>query len=250
MVPEPTTLIKKEDLAQVDLLSDPADANSTKVKFAFKILKGGHGEVAHDVIQWFINVERAFTGLNSNNGLLRYQMLQQFACGSALSGFNHNILVQAGPARAGLVATAQAAVNRDDGTNAARAQGLNDHLAAMQALTNETVLAQNVGTGIVTTALQQLATILLPTKILQRVKHYLRWEARKPVDMGVREYLMHILRINTQEIPRLPPHFNATQSLSDNEIIDILLFGTPKSWQREMDHQGIDPLASTVLNMM
>jgi len=72
----------------------------------------------------------------------------------------------------------------------------------------------------------------------------LRREARKPVDMGVREHLMHILRINSQEIPRLPPHFNATQMLSDDEIVDILLFGTPKSWQQEMGHQGLDPLAS------
>jgi len=43
----------------------------------------------------------------------------------------------------------------------------------------------------------------------------------------------------------LPPHFNATQMLSDDEIVDILLFGTPKSWQQEMDRQGVDPLAST-----
>jgi len=193
----------------------------------------------------FINVERAFTGLNSNNGQLRYQMIQQFAAGSALGKFNHNVTVLAVPARAQLVATAQAAVNRDDGTNAARAQGLNDHLAAMQALTNEAVLAQNVGTGIINTALQAMATILFPTKILQHVKRYLRREARKPVDMGVREYLMHIICINTQEIPRLPPHFNNAQSLSDDEIVDILLFGTPKSWQREMDRQGLDPLAST-----
>jgi len=35
LVPEPTTVLKKEDLAQVDLLSDPADANSAKNKFAF-----------------------------------------------------------------------------------------------------------------------------------------------------------------------------------------------------------------------
>jgi len=105
LVPEPTTVLKKEDLTQVDLLSDPADANSTKVKFPFKILKGGNGETARHVIQWFINVERAFAGLNSNNGQLRYQMLQQFACGSALSGFNHNVPVQAAPARATLVGT-------------------------------------------------------------------------------------------------------------------------------------------------
>jgi len=72
---------------QVDLLSDPTDANSMKVKFAFKILESGT-ETASEIIQWFQNVDRAFTGLNSNNGLLRSQMIQQFVCGSALSGFN------------------------------------------------------------------------------------------------------------------------------------------------------------------
>jgi len=87
--------------------------------------------------------------------------------------------------------------------------------------------------------------MLLPNKILQRVKRYLRCEARKPIDMTVREYLMHILRINTQEVPRLPPNFNNAQSLGNDEIIDILLFGMPKSWQREMDRQGVDPLVST-----
>jgi len=196
--PRTNDCAQEGNLTQVDLLSDPTDANSTKVKFAFKILRGGNGETARYVLQWFINVERAFAGLNSNNGQLRYQMLQQFACGSALSGFNPNAPVQAGPAQAALVATVQAAVNRDDGTIFARRQGLDDHLAAMQALTDATVLAQNSGIGIVTTALWQLANILLPTKILQRVKRYLRREARKPIEMGVRECLMHILRINSQ----------------------------------------------------
>jgi len=104
LVPEPTTVLRKEDLAQVDLISDPTDPNSTKVKIAFKILKGRNGEAARDVIQWFMNVERAFAGLNSNNGQLRYQMIQQFAAGSALSGFDHKVQVLAAPARAALIA--------------------------------------------------------------------------------------------------------------------------------------------------
>jgi len=65
LVPETSTVIKKEDLAQVDLLSNPADANLTKVKFAFKTSAGGT-DSACEVIQWIQNVERAFAGLNSN----------------------------------------------------------------------------------------------------------------------------------------------------------------------------------------
>jgi len=232
LVPESTTVLKKEDLAQVDLLGDPTEPNSTTVKFAFKILKGGNGESGRDVIQWFMNVERAFAGLNSNNGQLRCQMIQQFAAGPALSGFNHNAQVLAAPARATLTATAQAAVAADDGTNAARRTALDAQLAAMQALlTNETVLAQNGGLQIITTALSGMMTVLLPNKILQHVKRHLRRKARKPIDMPVRECLMHIIRIDTQEIPCLPPNFDNAQSLGDDELIDILLFGAPKSWQ-------------------
>jgi len=75
LVPEPTIVNKKEDLAQIDLLSDPTDANSSKVKFAFKILEGGT-ETAREIIQWFQNVERAFTGLSSNTRTSCRQMTQ------------------------------------------------------------------------------------------------------------------------------------------------------------------------------
>jgi len=43
----------------------------------------------------------------------------------------------------------------------------------------------------------------------------------------------------------LPPNFNIAQSLSADEITNILLYRTPKSWQREMDHQDFDPMAKT-----
>jgi len=105
LVPEMTTVIKKEDLVQVDLLSNPTDAYLTKVKFTFKILEGGT-ETAHEVIQWMQNVERAFAGLNSSTGTLRKQMMQQFARGSALSGFNASMTQLATPTRLQAVARA------------------------------------------------------------------------------------------------------------------------------------------------
>lgn len=32
------------------------------------------------------------------------------------------------------------------------------------------------------------------------------------------------------------------QSLSLDKILDIVLFGVPKSWQKEMECQGFDPM--------
>jgi hypothetical protein len=67
----------------------------------------------------------------------------------------------------------------------------------------------------------------------------------KPMDMKVRNYYQAVGRINDEELPQLPP-FGADQSLSTNKVLDILLHGTPKSWQVEMDCQGFDPLDKTI----
>jgi len=155
--------------------------------------------MAHEVIQWMQNVERAFAGLNSNTGTLSRQMMQQFARGSALSGFNASVMQLATPTRLQTVASAQAAVNADDGTDVARANGLAAHLVAMQALTDITVLdLQALGAAIVDAAVHDMVAVLLSTKILQleRVKQHLRRKVRKPIDMGIRTYLMHTIRIN------------------------------------------------------
>jgi len=91
LVPEPTeTATKKEDLATVDLCSDPTDADSTKVPFAFKTLNGT-AESPRDLIDWRKNVERTFTGLNSTTGSLQHQMMQQFCRGTTLSTCNSNV---------------------------------------------------------------------------------------------------------------------------------------------------------------
>jgi len=68
--------------------------------------------------------------------------------------------------------------------------------------------------------------------------------------MSVKQYIMHIYRINTEEIARCPPAFDRNQCLTNDEIIDILLWGTPKSWQREMDDQGFDLLAKTLAEVV
>jgi len=72
----------------------------------------------------------------------------------------------------------------------------------------------------------------------------------EPLDMKAKQCIMHIYRINSEEIAQCPPAFNNTQCLTPDEIIDILLFGAPKSWQREMDRQGFVPLAKTVTEVV
>ena len=94
-------------------------------------------------------------------------------------------------------------------------------------------------------ALNHVVTCILPNKVLARVKRSLRREMRKPQDMGIRAYWGNLCQINIDELPNLPP-FQLNQGLGNDEMIDIVLFGCPRSWNKELDRQGFDPYTSTV----
>ena len=255
LVPEPLRSIKKEDLTTVNLYSDPGDHTSTQVKFSFKGLDGDH-ETPREILEWRRNVDRAVTGLDlTATGLAAYNMCKQFMRGSALSAFVAKAGLLLVARKADAIVTAETA--RDNYPPAADAGHVVAHFAALRtavitATTRDALdyLTEAYGPDVVKDSLNEVVKNLLPNKTLQRVKRYLRREARKPMDMSVKQYIMHIYRINTEEIARCPPAFDRTQCLGDDEIIDILLFGTPKSWQREMDRQGFDPLASTVTQVV
>jgi len=255
LVPEPIKSIKKEDLTAVNLHSDPGDHGLTQVKFSFKGLDGDH-KTPREILEWCRNVDRALTGLDLNaNGLSSYNMYKQFMRGSALSSFiakAGSILVTK---KAKAIATdEQARDNYPVATDAGHVIADFNALRAAVVTANRCNpldhLTEAYGPQVVKDSLNKVVKNLLPNKTLQRVKRYLRREARKPLDMGVKQYIMHIYRINTKEIAHCPPTFDNAQCLTPDEIIDILLFGTPKSWQREMDRQGFDPLAKTVTEVV
>lgn len=98
-------------------------------------------------------------------------------------------------------------------------------------------------------ALHDTVSSMVPYKALQQVKRYLRRDCRKPQDMKVRTFYVNLRRINNEEIPELPP-FDPNQGLTDDEIVDILLYALPRSWVKEMDRQGFDAFDCTPLEII
>ena len=49
------------------------------------------------------------------------------------------------------------------------------------------------------------------------------------------------MRINDQELNSLPPRYDNTQRLANDELIDIVLYAVPNKWQVELQRKGIDP---------
>jgi len=191
LVPEPIKSVKKEDLTTVNIYSDPGDHALTQVKMTFKGLDGD-SKTPREILGWHCNVEQALIGLDLTAGATQYNMAKQFMWGSALSTFESAALVHLTNRKA------DAAVHAKMQLAAHPAHGAAGHDAMVfQTLTDAAIAATNrevldhlskiCGVGVVTDSLNDVVKCLLPNKTLQRVKRYLRHQARKPVDMSVKQ---------------------------------------------------------------
>ena len=221
LVPEELSNSARDKLVSHSLRSTPSDADSPKCEISIAILQGD--ESCRQVMAWRTAALKILNGLNvttHNAGVLIVETLVEAI---PLSLFQNGIEL----------AKQQTFVDRI--ANAA------DSAAKSVIRTEGADHDNNLAFEQVKEGLKFVVTSPLPRQIKARVKRHLRRECRKPREMSVRVHLQHLLRMNHDEIPNLPP-FDPDQNLSMDELTDIILFGTPKSWQREMERQGFDPM--------
>ena len=203
------------------LYSTPGDANSPKYKMTTNILQGE--EDARALLAWHKKALLILEGLNITTMGPAIPVIGTLLAQTPMALFN-----------SGVEASKTRRWNR-------RVMDEEDEADATAIHAEGPDHANNAHFEHIENGLKNVVQQLLPQRVLARVKRYIRRECRKPADMKVRTYYNHLMRINVDEIPRLPP-FEDDQKFSQDELLDILLFGTPKSWQREMEKQGFDPM--------
>ena len=211
--------LDKANSVSYELRTQPGDNNSPTCKYLIWVLEAT--ESIRQVLKWRKDVDKVSIGLNVNDFEAKKPLVETLMRTGPLALFHKSIQVSATAAKSAAIAAAADAA----AANAERARPITDFHAAAH----------------IRTALNFVVQQLLPRRVLAKVKRALRREMRKPADMKVRAYYQQITRINTEEVASLPP-FALDQALGDDEMIDILLYGSPKSWQKEMDRQGFDPL--------
>ena len=226
LVPEDPEDMTGSNSRQFLLLTDPANADSAKYKFYARIIQGK--EDVRTIIRWSSDAEKVVVGLNATTYLPQERLYLTMLDGAALTVFKSSLFASAQVR----LQTAIAAAATDAERNALRVAGAQP---ADRAHNRPADIHEAVGRVIINA---------IPSKTLQRVKRYLRRECRKPAGMLIRTFFQHLVHINNAELPRLPP-FGNDQALSTDELVDILLFATPRSWQKEMDRQGFDPVTHT-----
>ena len=215
-----TYQLDKSNSVSFDLRTVPADNDSPKYRFLIRVLQGT--ETPRQIIRWKQDLYKVLTGLNVTTKATRQPIMEACMRTGPLSTFHGCINTLAQQAFETRV--------RGEPNDAAR------RAAAAAGITDADFTDAHLD-GAINFVLMQL----LPRRALAKAKRDLRRHMRKPADMKVRTYFQALLRINDEEIPNLPP-FRPAQKLTADEIADILLYGTPKSWQVEMERQGFDPM--------
>jgi hypothetical protein len=231
LLPEPVEELKKNQMVTLELYSDPANkATSPKYKFTMQLIHGT--EDVRTLIQWITNILTVLQGMDITTAVNTRQMVEQLTRSTARSIFKQAWEKNGNEAKALAIANAIAA---GDGPAeaAARAAALETFMTA----------------DLILMSLRAVITGCTPQKVLQRVKRYMRREMRKPPEMKIRQYLVHLVRMNDEEVPSLPP-FGPNQGLSLDELVDIILYAVPKSWIKEMDRQGFDPMVKTPMEVV
>ena len=115
-----------------------------------------------------------------------------------------------------------------------------------------TVFENEIGTGAETVAsfkesLKAVTTDIFPKKALVTQLRHMRRFLRKPYTMSVRDYVARVVEINSY-LTEFPPINATTPSavLGEAELLDILEFGVPLTWQKTMVLHGFDPSEGTI----
>ncbi len=228
------TEANKHNSVSFSVRTNPADADSPK--FSIYVLKIQGGETISTLIQWKRDFNQLMNAMALTSGAAIHKIAK-----SLLSGNPDNLHADAAINQATVAKNAAIAavpvVNPAAPTPAEQ--------QAVQAVRDQELL-EFLTPAMVDQSINHMLSTLMPAKALARIKRYYRRDCRKPRDMLVRDYWQHLARVNMVELPSLPPNFNGQQAFTEDELLDILLYGTPKSWTREMDRQGHDPYLHTL----
>ena len=107
-----------------------------------------------------------------------------------------------------------------------------DALAAF----NEAVEGQNETLASFDEAIAAVTRYVFPKRAAQLQKRYLRRVVRKPVDMSTKQFAARINELNSY-LPKFPPATIGgppAAKLDEDEIVHLMEFGIPRSWQQKM----------------
>ena len=224
--------------SKFEIRNDPEDPNSTK--YSRTIYHIGGSEDVRSVIHWKKELESIREGTGTSNLDQVVRLVSSVCYGAARDSYLSKILERRRVREAESKQWEEAnwIIQEEDEDD----EDFNDRILEFEEQSAE---RKSLRLRDHTLALHAVLLDAFPYKVLQKQKRYMRRNMRKPSNMKVRTYAAHLTKINREELPELPPFQGNAQSMSQDEMVEIILNGIPNSWVKEMDKQNFDPEVRT-----
>ena len=102
----------------------------------------------------------------------------------------------------------------------------------------------------VATGKQAVMNYMAPTKALSKQQIWMRCLCRKPKEMTTKAFYSHLIQINNEELPNIPPAFDRGQRLKEDDLIDIILNSIPKCWLLEFKRISFNPTEKNIEELL
>jgi hypothetical protein len=193
-----------EETLKFKLLSIPTKKDSPTYEMVVNLFKTGTPE---EFIKAVIAIDKVCKGQGITTAKEKYVMARRIFMGEALTAFNN---------------AAEAASSLADGSD-----------KGQESLDNFELIIKKV------------ASAVFPLRAYSIQKQAMRRYMRKPQSMKIRNYVDRILEINNY-LKYFPTKTGETAAtiLPDDEIMDILTYGIPNSWQKKIVELNFDTQAS------
>lgn len=205
LIADEETTAKTVETMKFKLLSVPGKKDSPTYEVTVNVFKTGTPE---EYIKTLIALDQVCVGQNLKDAKEKYTMARRVFQGEALTAFNN--------------AAAKMSSREDKSDLGAETE---DHFAQV---------------------LKEVGKAVFPINAYALQKQAMRRFMRKPKDMSIRSYVERMLELN-KYLVYFPVKTGepAAVPMPMDDIMDILKFGIPNTWQHRMIELGFDAQAST-----
>ena len=201
---------QKHELVSFKLRLDPDNNDSTTFEKSIPIIKGD--EEVREVVNFRRNLVKVWTGMNATNATQKHALVLRIVTDTAEAAYLHGL---------DKMRSGRHIILKQQAYDAAIAAG---QTAAQAATARDAVARPDMSVDDIHGGINYMTEQLVPKRSLAIIKRWLRRKCRKTMDMTIRSFYTHLHRINDDEIPELPPNYDITQSLTQDELLDIILY--------------------------
>jgi hypothetical protein len=200
LVPQAFKASERVKAASFKLFSIPGDNNAPKINFKIRPINGS--ETLQDCLTLFCKAKKVQRGCNIQNNEQYNTVLCNLLQSPALQVYDRAVKNAHTKHWKDLRSTAINTTARQK-----KNAGEDPMMPAKILSARNNVAKPNINKAMMIKGVHAVVSYMAPTKVLAKQTAWMRRYCRKPNNVTMKVFLNHLLRINNEELPYIPPKF-------------------------------------------